>query len=528
MAGPGDDRPGGFRMPRRGDTRPDGGRPGPAPPPEGGRARPGPPPAGRPAPGPAAPRPDARPAPPPPNGGRPAPPPRPPSGPPPPAPGGRPAPLPTKVAPVLEPDEAPGRGVDPDPGPPGGGADGLLERVRAAATKRVLVLVLAAASVLLLLVSGGVVLAARSIDSGLSRVDVIGTSFGSVLGTDQNILLVGLDSRTDSFGNPLPKDQLAALHAGASDSGGDSTDTIIVLHIPGGGGPATGFSIPRDSYVDLPDGFGKHKINSAYAYGSNAARSELAKEGVSGNDLTVQAGAAGAKTTIGAVESLTGLTITHYGAVNLAGFADISQAIGGVPVCLNSAVNDTFSGAKFKAGQQTVAGPQALAFVRQRHGLPGGDLDRARRQQVFLSSMAHTVLSSDTLTDSAKRNALVAAVDKAITVDRSLDVLSLATQLQGVSSGSIGFHTIPIVDASYDTGDDGEAVQVDPSAVQKYISDTVSGSTSSGSSAPASKASGGSSSSGSTTAAPAPAAKPKPAVPASDAGTAAPTVPCVN
>ncbi|NMO91018.1 LCP family protein [Actinomycetospora sp. TBRC 11914] len=398
-------------------------------------------------------------------------------------------------------------------------------------TTRVLVLVLAAASVLLLLISGGTVLAARSIDSGLSRVDVIGTSFGSVFGTDQNILLVGLDSRTDSFGNPLPKDQLAALHAGASDSGGDSTDTIIVLHIPGGGGPATGFSIPRDSFVDLPGGFGQHKINSAYAYGSNAARPELAKQGVTGNDLTVQAGAAGAKTTIGAVESLTGLTITHYGAVNLAGFADISQAIGGVPVCLNAKVNDPFSGAKFPAGQQTVAGAQALAFVRQRHGLPGGDLDRARRQQVFLSSMAHTVLSGNTLTDSTKRDALVAAVDKAITVDRSLDILSLASQLQGVSSGSIGFHTIPIVTASYDSPDDGEAVKVDPKAVQKYISDTVSGKTASTSSGSgSSQAAGSSSGSSSSSAAAAPAAtkSPTPAVPASDAGTAAPTVPCVN
>jgi LCP family protein required for cell wall assembly len=305
------------------------------------------------------------------------------------------------------------------------------------------------------------------------------------------------------------------------------------LHIPGGGGPATGFSIPRDSYVDLPDGFGKHKINSAYAYGSNAARPQLSKDGVSGNDLAVQAGAAGAKTTIGAVESLTGLTITHYGAVNLAGFADISQAIGGVPVCLNEKVNDPFSGAKFNAGPQTVSGPQALAFVRQRHGLPGGDLDRARRQQVFLSSMARTVLSSDTLTDSAKRDALVAAVDKAITVDRSLDVLSLASQLQGVSSGSIGFHTIPIVNASYDTGDDGEAVQVDPSAVQKYISDTVSGS--SGSSTPSTKAaapsgssSGSSAGSGAAAAPAAPKASGAPAVPTSDAGTTAPSVPCVN
>ncbi|MCD2195651.1 LCP family protein [Actinomycetospora endophytica] len=543
MAGPpdGKDQAGGFRMPRRGDTRPDGSKGGRPSPPPGG-PRPGPPapsPGRRPGPPPPAGRPPAGP---PPGAGHPGGPPRnppPPPQPPPPGPGrpdagGRPTPNPTRVAPAVEPEEAAAAPSGPGGGGTGDGARAFLERLRATASKRVLLLVLAAASILLLIVSGGVVLAARSIDSGLSRVDVIGTSFGSVLGTDQNILLVGLDSRTDSFGNPLPKDQLAALHAGASDSGGDSTDTIIVLHIPGGGGPATGFSIPRDSYVDLPDGFGKHKINSAYAYGSNAARPELAKDGVTGNNLAVQAGAAGAKTSIGAVESLTGLTITHYGAVNLAGFADISSAIGGVPVCLNSKVNDTFSGANFPAGQQTVSGAQALAFVRQRHGLPGGDLDRARRQQVFLSSMARTVLSSNTITDSTKRNALIAALDKAITVDRSLDVLSLASQLQGVSSGSLGFHTIPIVNASYDTGDDGEAVQVDPSAVQKYISDTISGSSSPGTSsgsAGSSQASGASSNSASKTSA-APAAAPKasgaPAVPASDAGTAAPTVPCVN
>jgi hypothetical protein len=150
--------------------------------------------------------------------------------------------------------------------------------------------------------------------------------------------------------------------------------------------------------------------------------------------------------------------------------------------------------------------------------------------------MAHTVLSSNTLTDSTTRDALVAAVEKAITVDRSLDVLSLATQLQGVSSGSIGFHTSPIVNASYDTPDDGEAVQVDPSAVQTYISDTISGSSASSPSSSGSSPTGGASSSGSSSGAAAPAqprpAQPKtsraPTVPPPDAGTAAPTVPCVN
>lgn len=143
--------------------------------------------------------------------------------------------------------------------------------------------------------------------------------------------------------------------------------------------------------------------------------------------------------------------------------------------------------------------------------------------------MAHTVLSSNTLTDSTKRNAVIDAVDKAVTVDRSLDVLSLATRLPAVSSGSIAFHTIPIVDASYDTAEDGEAVQVDPSAVQKYISATIAGSSiPTSSSRPVSGASASSPASARSSDSPAPQSSGAPVVPSSDAGTTQPTVPCVN
>ena len=131
-----------------------------------------------------------------------------------------------------------------------------------------------------------------------------------------------------------------------------------------------------------------------------------------------------------------------------------------------------------------------------------------------------------------RSNALIDAVDKAITVDRQLDVLDLATQLQGVSSGSIGFHTIPIVNASYDTAEDGEAVRVDPEKVQEYISDTISGGTEETTAPKAggssSGSSGGSNTGGSSPGSAAPKTSAAPAVPAEDAGTAAPTVPCVN
>jgi LCP family protein required for cell wall assembly len=324
--------------------------------------------------------------------------------------------------------------------------------------------VLVAALVLALTGSGWAYV--RQLNNRLTRADVIsGTSW---LG-EQNILIVGLDTRTDAQGNPLPPQVLDQLHAGAANDGGDNTDTMIVVHIPAGAGKATGFSIPRDSYVQIADGYGTHKINSAYTYGQNAAHDKLAAQGVSGPALAVQSAAAGARTAIATVQQLTGLQITHYAAVNLAGFYAISNAVGGVPVCLAAPVNDSYSGAHFPAGPQTIQGASALAFVRQRHGLPGGDLDRVHRQQAFIASMAHTVLSAGTLTDPGKVSDLVTAVGQAVVLDRGWDVLSFATQMQALSGGSITFQTIPIVSAALDTPDDGQAVQVDPSQVQSYI-----------------------------------------------------------
>jgi LCP family protein required for cell wall assembly len=245
----------------------------------------------------------------------------------------------------------------------------------------------------------------RGFQDGLTTADVIdpGVAASSSPAEEQNILLVGLDTRTDAQGVPLPQDVLDQLHAGSGDDGGDNTDTMIAIHIPAGGGGATAFSIPRDSYVQLAGGYGKHKINSAYTYAQVAAANRLRAQGVTGAQLNVQAAQAGAKNAVQTVQQFTGLTFSHFASVNLVGFYDISQAIGGVPVCLKAAVHDSYSGANFPAGPQTVSGAQALAFVRQRHGLPGGDLDRIKRQQVFMASLAKSVLSSGTLTNTDRR-----------------------------------------------------------------------------------------------------------------------------
>ncbi|MFI9383664.1 LCP family protein [Kutzneria sp. NPDC052558] len=316
--------------------------------------------------------------------------------------------------------------------------------------------------------------------NGLTTADVIGKTVPPA--DEQNILMVGLDTRTDAQGNPLPADVLNQLHAGGGDDGGDTTDTMIVIHIPAGGGAASAISIPRDSYVQIvaSDGssYGKHKINSAYSYGRNDAYQTLTKQGVTGADRETKAAEAGAKTSIATVQKFTGLTITHYAAVNLAGFFFISQAIGGVPVCLINPVKDVYSGANFPAGQQTVEGSAALAFVRQRHGLPNGDLDRIRRQQAFMSSMAKTVLSAGTLANPGKLNDLIAAVKKAVVIDQGWDVLQFAQQLQGMSTGNIKFVTIPIVSITLQTPNDGDAVEVDPQQVQQFVRQTIGAATS--------------------------------------------------
>jgi len=356
-----------------------------------------------------------------------------------------------------------------------------------------------ALAVVSLLVLGGTAYAwstLHQLTDGLNRSDVISGDSSSPL-DEQNILMVGLDTRTDAQGNPLPQDVLDQLHAGGADDGGDTTDTMIVVHIPAGGGNITAFSIPRDSYVQLPEKFGKHKINSAYTYGQTAAKTKLKAQGESGAQLETDSAQAGAKTAIETVQNLTGLKITHYAAVNLAGFYYVSQAVGGVPVCLKQPARDSYSGANFPAGQQNVAGAQALQFVRQRHGLLNGDLDRIKRQQVFMASMAKTILSAGTLANPGKLDDLIGAVKKAVVVDTNWDLLGFAQQLHGVSAGSINFLTVPVVSITLKTPNDGDAVQVDPKQIQQFVRQQTGGaasappsSSSSSSSAPPSSASG--------------------------------------
>ncbi|MEV4312587.1 LCP family protein [Actinocrispum sp. NPDC049592] len=286
---------------------------------------------------------------------------------------------------------------------------------------------------------------------------------------DVNILLVGIDSRTDNQGHPLPRQVLDALQAGNSD-GEQNTDTMMVVHVPADSTKkAFAVSLPRDSYVSIAGGFGMHKLNSAYARGKIAAANTLRNQGKDADTVTRESTTAGRKNLIATVTALTGLHIDHYAEINLFGFSEITNAVGGVPVCLNNPVHDSYSGANFPAGPQTLQGIDALKFVRQRHGLAGGDLDRVRRQQAFLAGLANRMFSAGTLADPGKVSSLVDALTKAVVLDKGWDLLGFAQQLRDLTGDHIEFTTIPTIRPNLPTPSDGVAVEVSPAAVKAFV-----------------------------------------------------------
>ena len=252
-------------------------------------------------------------------------------------------------------------------------------------------------------------------------------------GSAQDILMIGNDSRAGA--TPA---ELHALHGG-HDLQTVNTDTMMILHIPTDGQKPSLISFPRDSWVNIP-GYGKGKLNSAFSDAYNSAMSQHRTE--------QQAEGAGILLTLRTLSQLTGLHIDHYLQVNLLGFYRISEAIGGVQVCLLHAQNATtdsdafgsgYSGIDLPAGVSTIKGAQALAFVRQRHGLPHGDLDRIKRQQYFLAAAFHKIASAGTLLNPFKLKHLLDAVSSSLLTDPTLNLLSLARSFELLSAGDINF-----------------------------------------------------------------------------------------
>jgi LCP family protein required for cell wall assembly len=247
----------------------------------------------------------------------------------------------------------------------------------------------------------------------------------------ENVLMVGSDSRGD-----LAAGQ-GVQGTGATYVKGQRSDTIILAHLFGGGSDqAELVSFPRDSYVVVPSHVdpttGKtvaahhDKINAAFEEG-------------------------GPKLLIQTVEQITSLHVDHFVQIDFDGFKTMVDQLGGVEVCLSQPAKDHFSGIDLPAGRQTIEGDQALAFVRQRHGLANGDLDRIRRQQQFLAAIVRRVLSSHTLLNPVRLNGFLNAATESVTVDRGLSragLTDLASRLRGFDAGGVAFVTVPVTTIS--------------------------------------------------------------------------------
>ncbi|WP_257995485.1 LCP family protein [Corynebacterium aurimucosum] len=295
-----------------------------------------------------------------------------------------------------------------------------------------------------------------------------------------DILLVGKDSRTDAKGNPLSEQELADLHAGV-DEGEENTDTIMVIRIPNDGSRATAVSIPRDTYVHDED-FGNTKINAVFALHKADKMEQLQQENAEAEaagekpphtekEMEKESTEAGRAGLISMVHKLTDVNVDHYAEVGLLGFVLLTDAVGGVDVCLNDAVDDPMSGAKFPAGRQTLQGSEGLSFVRQRYELPRGDLDRIVRQQAYMASLTSKVLDSGTLTSPGKLNKIADAVERSVVIDDGWDIMGFVTQLAGLAGGNVTFTTIPVTSIT-GVGDYGESVvTIDTAEVHRFMDD---------------------------------------------------------
>src|SRR5664279_4808807 len=237
--------------------------------------------------------------------------------------------------------------------------------------------------------------------------------------TAMNILLIGSDTRGTDQGR---------------------SDSFIVVHISADRKSVYLISFPRDMWVTIP-GNGKAKINAAYSWGGSAL-------------------------SVSTIENLTGARIDHVVVTDFANFIQLVNTVG--PITVDNpvgsvATDDRDVTYQFPKGPLVITdGYMALEFSRQRDELPNGDLDRTLRQRALLKGLALKVATPDVLANPVKLNAVMASVDKYVTVDAGMtnDVIySLALSMTGITS-SDQIHMIMAPITGFGTSADGQAIDV--------------------------------------------------------------------
>ncbi|WP_245631612.1 LCP family protein [Curtobacterium ammoniigenes] len=278
-----------------------------------------------------------------------------------------------------------------------------------------------------------------------------------------NILIMGLDSRLDENGNPLPAATYEALHAGDGSDGGYNTNVLMLIHIPAHGNPV-GISIPRDDWVSLPgapDGAVMGKIKQAYGLELDQTLRHIVNTevGVSHDVAYQEARAAARQEELLTVSQFIGQPIDHFIEVTMAAFYEIAQAVQPVEVCLNEATTDTYSGANFQKGYQELSASQAVSFVRQRRDTSGSgveltDLDRERREQAFIVALAYKLRHENVLGNLGLVQQLIDTAKQNIALDSGFNLLQFASEANKMAGGGMTFQTLPIVGYGVEQGED--------------------------------------------------------------------------
>ncbi|MFE7121695.1 LCP family protein [Streptomyces sp. NPDC057654] len=332
-----------------------------------------------------------------------------------------------------------------------------------------------AASAVVLIGCGTTWYAYHSLTDGMTTSDALDSIKKNApkhLDSSVNLLLIGLDSRKDMDGKDLPKEFVQdQLHAGSSSIGYYNTNTLILMHIPKDGGKVQAFSVPRDDYVQTYNGDGSvqghFKVKEAYSNAYAGAHERLAAKGMKGAKLEGKSREAGREATLATVQKFLDVPIDHFAEVNLLGFYDIAKVLQPITVCLKQPVKDHYSGADFPKGVSKLNAKQALAFVRQRHELLNGDLDRTRRQQAFIASVTHELKGQGAWSDLGKLQGLFDVVKKDLVLDKSWDVLDFAQQAPNLTGGNVVFHTLPIT--GFGTRKKESVNLVDPVQIRKIV-----------------------------------------------------------
>lgn len=322
--------------------------------------------------------------------------------------------------------------MTPDKGAaPSGGAEGhredsggLFQEWHSSERSRVRAVVLGLVACFLVLLAvpvGTLLYLERRIDGNLSRIDPFvglenrperptGLAAGAM-----NILLIGTDRRS-----PVPTTGADAA-APSWVPGDQRSDALMLVHIDADRNGASVISLPRDAWVDIPD-HGQAKLNAAFSLG-------------------------GPSLTVATIEQLTSVRIDHLAIVDWAGFMELTDAVGGVELSIAEATYDPDRQIAWTAGRHRLTGEQALAYVRQRKGLPGGDLDRVRRQQAFIRGVTESMFRTALADDPRQAFEVVDRMTHYVTVDTGWSTVAmtrLALSLRGLRESDVDFFTAPV------------------------------------------------------------------------------------